>query len=109
MVRTGGAGRTFFLLAGCVLLCSSVRLTGQAAASSEARTARTFEEARKEGPLALRAFLYRMPKGADLHSHLGGAVYAETFIREAGEDGICVNAARLKMDEEHHGPNCPEG
>jgi len=57
----------------------------------------------------LRAFLYRMPKGGDLHIHLSGAVYAETFIREAGEDGICVNAARLTMDSEHHAPSCPTG
>jgi adenosine deaminase len=108
MMRTRGVGGVCLLVAACVLFWS-VRLTAQTAASSEARTARAFEQARKAGPLPLRAFLYRMPKGADLHSHLGGAVYAETFIREAGEDGICVNAAHLKMDAEHHGPECPEG
>jgi adenosine deaminase len=32
-----------------------------------------------------------MPKGADLHMHLSGAVYAETFLREAQEDHLCVN------------------
>ena len=32
-----------------------------------------------------------MPKGADLHNHLDGAVYAETFIRVGGEDGLCVD------------------
>jgi adenosine deaminase len=42
-------------------------------------------------PLALYAFLKRMPKGADLHNHLDGAVYAETFIRVGGEDGLCVD------------------
>jgi adenosine deaminase len=78
-------------------------------APGEIKAARAFEEARKEGPAALRAFLYRMPKGADLHSHLSGAVYAETFIREAGEDGICVNAAQLTMDTDHHAPDCPKG
>ncbi|HEX4067230.1 MAG TPA: adenosine deaminase [Acidobacteriaceae bacterium] len=57
----------------------------------------------------MRAFVYRMPKGADLHMHLSGAVYAETFIREAGEDGICVNSAQLEMDASHHTPNCPAG
>lgn len=78
-------------------------------ATSEARAARAFESAKKEGPAALRAFFYRMPKGADLHVHLSGAVYAETFIREAGEDGICVNNAQLQMDADHHAPNCPPG
>ena len=81
----------------------------QAVGSGEARTARAFEEARKEGPAALRIFLYGMPKGADLHNHLGGAIYAETFIREAGEDGFCVNTAQLKVDTDHHGPECPGG
>lgn len=41
--------------------------------------------------------------------HLSGSVYAETFIREAGEDGICVNDAQLRMDSEHQAPNCPAG
>ena len=34
-----------------------------------------------------------MPKGADLHNHLFGAVYAETWIRDAAEDGLCVDLA----------------
>lgn len=41
--------------------------------------------------------------------HLSGAVYAETFIHEAGEDGICVNDAQLRIDPEQHAPNCPAG
>lgn len=69
----------------------------QSAASAEARTAKAFEEARKEGPLALRAFLYRMPKGADLHSHLSGAIYAESWIRAAGEDHLCVDTKTLSF------------
>jgi len=32
-----------------------------------------------------------MPKGGDLHSHLSGAVYAESYIAWAAEDGVCVN------------------
>ena len=63
--------------------------------SAEARTARAFDEARKQGPEALRAFLYRMPKGADLHNHLSGAIYAESWIRAAGEDHLCVDTKTL--------------
>ncbi|HWZ12827.1 MAG TPA: hypothetical protein VNX22_06770 [Acidobacteriaceae bacterium] len=59
--------------------------------SGEARAAAAMERARAEGPLTLDAFLRRMPKGADLHMHLSGAVYAETFIRDAAEDSLCVN------------------
>jgi len=35
---------------------------------------------------ALRAFLRRMPKGGDLHTHLAGAVYAERFIAWAAHE-----------------------
>jgi adenosine deaminase len=100
------------VLAACVLFSCCFRLTALASApvsSGEARAARAFEQARKEGPAALRVFLFKMPKGGDLHNHLSGAVYAETFIREAGEDRICVDAVRLKMDAEHHAPDCPPG
>ena len=48
-------------------------------------------EAARKNPLALRQFLLSMPKGADLHNHLSGAVYAESFIRAAGEDNLCVD------------------
>ena len=96
------------LIAG--LACAAAaHLSAQTPSSAEARAARAFDEARKGGPLALRAFLYRMPKGADLHTHISGAVYAETFIREAGENGICVNPAKLALDNAHHAPDCPSG
>ncbi len=39
-----------------------------------------------------------MPKGADLHMHLSGAVYAETFLAEAAADGVCVDTAALAFD-----------
>ena len=32
-----------------------------------------------------------MPKGGDLHSHVSGAIYAESFLRAAAEDGNCIN------------------
>ncbi len=47
------------------------------------------------GPEAFQAFLADFPKGADLHVHLSGAVYAESFIRAAGKDGLCVDPAAL--------------
>jgi adenosine deaminase len=64
---------------------------------SEARTARAFEEAARAGSPALYALLLQFPKGADLHVHLSGAVYAETFIRDAAEDGLCVDPAGLRF------------
>jgi adenosine deaminase len=64
---------------------------GSAVSAAETRTERAFEKARDRGPLALYAFLYNMPKGGDLHNHLSGAIYAESWIRAAGEDKLCVD------------------
>jgi adenosine deaminase len=58
----------------------------------ELRTIRAFEAARSSPP-DLEAFLWRMPKGADLHYHLTGGIYAESWIRGAAEDGLCVDVA----------------
>jgi len=41
-------------------------------------------------PPRLRALLQQMPKGADLHTHLSGAVYAERLIAWAAADGACL-------------------
>src|ERR1700750_1452725 len=87
-----------FLICGAAgpLYCSAQTRSAQrgstkVGSSGEARAAAAMERARAEGPLALDAFLRRMPKGADLHMHLSGAVYAETFIRDAADDSLCVN------------------
>jgi adenosine deaminase len=64
--------------------------------NSEQRAARVFESVRAN-PLTLHAFLVQMPKGADLHSHLSGAVYAETYIRQAAEEGGCVDVTKLAL------------
>jgi adenosine deaminase len=63
----------------------------------EARAGLLYEANLHQGPEALRSFLADFPKGADLHVHLSGAVYAETFIRDAGEDGLCVDPAALSF------------
>lgn len=44
----------------------------------------------KSDPIQLRAFLEKFPKGADLHNHLDGAIYAENYIRWASEDAKCI-------------------
>ncbi len=63
------------------------------AGPSELRAARAFEAAKKAGAPELYAFLKPFPKGADLHMHLSGAIYAETFIAEAIRQGLCVTEA----------------
>ncbi len=64
------------------------------ATSSEQRTELQLQAAR-QNPLQLRHFLLGMPKGGDLHNHLSGAVYAESWIRAAAEDHLCVDLAKL--------------
>jgi adenosine deaminase len=86
-----------------LLICVALLLTACSHApkaritEAESRTARAFLSYSHQSPLALRAFLEQFPKGADLHVHLSGAVYAETFIRDAAEDGLCVDPAALKF------------
>ena len=68
-----------------------------ASTPGERRASQAFEAARKTGPLALHALLERMPKGADLHMHLSGAIYAETFLQDAAEDHLCIDTAKLAL------------
>ena len=74
------------------LLVCSISAAAQVPAPTpqEARAARAFEAAKKAGAPQLHAFLKPFPKGADLHMHLSGAIYAETFIAEAVQQGLCV-------------------
>ncbi len=51
----------------------------------------------RKSPPELYAFLYRMPKGGDLHNHLAGAVYAETLLSAAAENRLCIDQAALAL------------
>lgn len=50
-------------------------------------------ENNRHRPPRLRAFVQRMPKGGDIHTHLSGAVYAEHYLRWAASEGYCVDPA----------------
>jgi hypothetical protein len=86
MARTKGLLVFIFFLSGC---CSSTPPTEQ-------RASRYFESIRQQ-PSLLLAFLREMPKGGDLHNHLGGAIYAESLIEFAARDGQCVDRATFKL------------
>jgi adenosine deaminase len=64
--------------------------TAQTNLTRERRTSRYLESIRNQPPLLL-AFLRQMPKGGDLHNHLSGAIYAESWIDYAAEDGLCID------------------
>ena len=52
-------------------------------------------EAARLNPLQLRNFLLNMPKGSDLHNHLYGAIYAESWIRDAAADHLCLDPTAM--------------
>ena len=56
-------------------------------------------DAARTNPLQLHNFLLQMPKGADLHNHLSGAVYAESWIRAAAEDHLCFDPSAMNGDQ----------
>jgi adenosine deaminase len=65
-----------------------------AATSAETRTARHLDAIR-DNPAKLRAFMKALPKGADLHNHLSGAVPTEKLIRLAVLDRLCIDTTTL--------------
>jgi adenosine deaminase len=74
-----GAAALIFLLA-AIVLALNWDATVTAAAFNGARGNQT----------ALRNLIYRMPKGADLHVHLTGGIFAERYIAWAVADRLCV-------------------
>jgi adenosine deaminase len=71
------------------ILFFSVSIGAQAPGPT-ARTAQYFDSVRNS-PSKLFAFLLQMPKGGDLHNHLSGAIYAESYIQWAAAGGNCVS------------------
>ncbi|OLB20185.1 MAG: adenosine deaminase [Acidobacteria bacterium 13_2_20CM_2_57_6] len=98
--------RTLALRGGCGVfvlpLLFALPACGQSKAARSAATPASLEQraeanlkAARENPLQLRHFLRNMPKGGDLHNHLSGAVYAESWIRAGAEDHLCVDVVKL--------------
>ena len=52
----------------------------------------------------LTAFTRAMPKGGELHNHISGAIFAETLLAWAVEDGLCINVKTLAVT-----PPCQPG
>src|SRR5262249_23576354 len=79
----------------CSLLIS-LSTTAQTRLGAEQRAAKYLDSVRHE-PLLLAAFVEQMPKGGDLHNHLSGAAYAESYIQFAANDGLCVDRPSLTL------------
>lgn len=79
-------------LPGCTQ--SPVRQTPPATIDATQATANYLTSIRDNPPL-LVAFMRKLPKGADLHNHLSGAIYAENYLRWAADDGKCIDQETL--------------
>jgi hypothetical protein len=86
--------RTVVALALIVAFSCSTVSAQRRPASGEAKTARYFATI-KTDPLLLLPFLRQMPKGGDLHNHMSGGIYAESFIQWAADAGLCVDTTTL--------------
>jgi hypothetical protein len=79
------------LLLGRFGLCSGVRKqTGEERASQ-------YLESIRQDPNRLQLFMRGFPKGGDLHNHLSGAVYAESFLQYAAAGGLCLEVKTLTL------------
>jgi adenosine deaminase len=87
--------RSFEAVLAFLMLIATVR-GASAAVTPAAHAAAYLERIRSDRPLLMH-FLERMPKGADLHHHLTGAVYAESYIRYAVEDGDCIDGTTFAI------------
>ena len=67
-------------------------------ATGTPRMERYFDQI-KTDPVRLRTFLQGMPKGGDLHNHVTGAVYAESYIQWAAELNLCIDPAAVALVE----------
>src|SRR5260370_6151742 len=90
--------------------------TDPAAQKSPEQRAELNLQAARQNPLQLRHFVLGMPKGGDLHNHLSGAIDAESWIRAAAEDHLCVDVAKLAFVKSQTGssggaeqPACGDG
>lgn len=80
-------------------LCGVIPAILFAAPPTFAKSAATGFALAKNDPVKLRNFLLRMPKGGDLHNHLTGTIYAESYLGWAAEDGKCWNVAEKAVVE----------
>jgi len=67
------------------------------AAQAEGDAAAELEDIREDAG-AVKAFLVDMPLGGDIHHHLSGSVYAETYLGWAqADDDYCVTESSLAL------------
>jgi adenosine deaminase/adenosine deaminase CECR1 len=88
-----------------VSMMIALAFAGNAMAASpkanEAATARHYAklvEGSHPQMAGLTLFMTRLPKGADLHHHYSGSVYAETYMSWVDRLGGCINTATYRIE-----------
>jgi len=89
-----------------LVVCLSIALAGCAWAQTAQERASRHMAALGQSPTELLAFLREMPKGADLHVHLSGAIYAESWINFAAQDNLCVDRTASTLLPPPCDPSC---
>ena len=90
-------GRT--LIALCAASCLGLTQAPERPPSTATSRVERHFDSIKTDPVRLRTFLQRMPKGGDLHNHVTGAVYAESYIEWAAELGLCIDPGASALVE----------
>ena len=85
-------------------LAGATHAKGPAPKGNEAATARYFaallgDQGQGQAPqlAGLTMFFTQMPKGADLHHHYSGALYAEQYVEFLDKQGFCVNKLSYRV------------
>lgn len=84
-----------------ILPAAFLGMTSALALSPDARAeapsaAQVYDNVRND-PVRLNMFLRTFPKGADLHNHLVGAIYAENMLDWAARDNLCVSLKEKRI------------
>lgn len=79
------------------LLSLSLLAAGCGHSETRGRGPAQYLEAVRNDPVRLEQFVREIPKGGDIHSHLSGIPYAESYLKWAAEDGACINTATWQI------------
>jgi len=81
----------------CVIVLVLASLVTIARAETPEEKASRRLDAVRDQPSLLLAFLRNMPKGGDLHNHLAGAIYAESWIDFSASANLCIDRSTSNL------------
>lgn len=91
--------KMYSLLLVLSIMCSAT-VYAQVVAEADSVIVSNYFETIRQDENRLRQFFAQMPKGGDLHNHLTGSAYAETYFRLAAEDKLWVDMTTGKLYQE---------